>query len=91
VLSWLLQMSPPVPEAMYDTLQRLGDRVTRDRRLRELIEAVEVLMAARLPVQGPEGWALYGKLQAVVGWVPERLRQLIKRQCAQLSPEKQML
>ena len=43
--SWLLQLPALVPEAVYDTLQRRGDGVTRDRMLRELAEAVEVLTA----------------------------------------------
>src|SRR5947207_4625137 len=36
-----------VPEAVYDTLQRRGAGVTRERMLRELAEAVEVLSAER--------------------------------------------
>ena len=208
--SWLLQMPSLVPEGEYETLQRRGGGVTRDRMLRELTEAVEVLTAERplllvledlhwsdaatldwlaymarrrqaarllvlgtyrpmeamlhehsvypvtqdlllhgqgaelvvgyLPVTavrmylaqrfgmpslpeglaeilhqrtsgnplflvtvvdelvrqgvvrtGPEGWTLDGGLAAVAGWVPERLRQLIERQGAQLPPAEQRL
>ena len=31
------------------------------------------------------GWALSGGLEAVVGWVPERVQQLIERQGEQLT------
>jgi DNA-binding winged helix-turn-helix (wHTH) protein/tetratricopeptide (TPR) repeat protein len=45
--SWLLQMPSLVAEGEYETLQRRGSGVTRDRMLRELTEAVEVLTAVR--------------------------------------------
>ncbi len=45
--SWLLQMPSLVPEGEYETLQRRGGGVTRERMLRELTEAVEVLTAVR--------------------------------------------
>ena len=45
--SWLLQLPALVPEDDYEALQRRGGGVTRERMLRELAEAVEVLTAMR--------------------------------------------
>jgi DNA-binding winged helix-turn-helix (wHTH) protein len=45
--SWLLQLPALVPPAEYAALQRYAGATTRERMLRELAEAVEVLTAAR--------------------------------------------
>jgi predicted ATPase len=56
-----------------------------------LVTVVDELVRQGGVREGPKGWELYGGLEAVAGWVPERLQQLIERQGEQLTAEEQRL
>jgi predicted ATPase len=56
-----------------------------------LVAVVDDLVRQRVVREGPNGWTLSDGLEAVGEGVPERLRQFIERQFAQLSPEEQMV